>query len=180
MSVPIVNTNVLKRKKLQRHMLGNHKSPSEEREISGVPVRETLRMNRHRNHEEKSDVKNLRRKKSCGACEFSGTSRKYFNIHMTRQHKDLEQLDGNISLNSTIADAKKKEMPPEQTLTEDVLTLKLDLEYWTWPQNKAPPPKVHHPQEGLGTSPNLYTDALGFDQISYTFKTGVHDVFEIT
>ena len=99
---------------------------------------------------------------------------------MTRQHKDLEQLDGNISLNSTIVDAQKQKMPPEQTLTEDVLTLKLDLEYWTWPRNKPPPPKVHHPQEGLGISPNLYTDALGFDQISYRFITGVCDVFEIT
>ena len=66
---------------------------------------------------------------SCDVCDFAGTSRKDLKIHMTRQHKDLEQLDGNISLNSTIADAKKKEMPPEQTLTEDVLTLKLDLEY---------------------------------------------------
>ena len=74
----------------------------------------------------------------------------------------------------------KQKVPPEQTLTEDVLTLKFDLEYWTWPKNKAPPLKVHHPQEGLGTSPNLYTDALGFDQISYRFKTGVCDVFEIT
>ena len=67
---------------------------------------------------------------------------------MTRQHKDLEQLDGNISLNSTVFDAKKQEMIFEQTPTEDVLTLKLDPEYWTWPQNKAPPTKVHHPQEG--------------------------------
>ena len=30
------------------------------------------------------------------------------------------------------------------------------------------------------TLPNLSTDALGFDQITYTFKTGVHDVFDIT
>ena len=67
---------------------------------------------------------------------------------MTRQHKDLEQLDGNISLNSTVVDAQKKEMPAKPTLTEDILTLKFDLEYWTWPQGKVPPPKVHHPQEG--------------------------------
>ena len=70
--------------------------------------------------------------------------------------------------------------PEEETLAEDIFILKLDIEYWTWPPNKAPPPKVHHPKKGLGTSPNLYGGALGFDQISYTFKSGVHDVFEIT
>ena len=84
---------------------------------------------------------------------------------MIKQHKDLEQLDGNISLNSTVNDAKKQENPTEPSLPEDILTLNLDLEYWTWPRNEAPPPKVHHPHEGLGTSSNLYTDALGFDQI---------------
>ena len=99
---------------------------------------------------------------------------------MIRQHKELEQLDGNISLNSTVVDVQKQEMPAEQNLAEDILTLKLDLEYWTWPRGKAPPSKVHHSQEGLGTSPNLYTDALGFDQISYKFKPGIIDVFEIT
>ena len=80
-----------------------------------------------------------------------------------RQHKDLEQLNGYISLNSTAVDIQKQEMSTEPTLAEEILTLKLDLEYWTWPRNKAPPPKLHHPQEGLGTSPRLYTDALGFD-----------------
>ena len=118
---------------------------------------------------------------SCEVCDFSETStRKDLNIHMIRQHKDLEQLDCNISLNSTVVDVQKQEMPAEQTLTEDILTLKLDLEYWTGPRGKAPPSTVHHPQEGLGTSPNLHTNASGFDQISYKFKTGVIDVFEIT
>ena len=56
---------------------------------------------------------------------------------MTRQHKDLKQLDGNISLNSTVFDAQEQEMPAEPTITEDILTLKLD-------------------QEGLRTSPNLH------------------------
>ena len=37
-SVTSVNTNLLKRKKLKRHMLRNHKSPPEERERSGVPM----------------------------------------------------------------------------------------------------------------------------------------------
>ena len=82
-------------------------------------------------------------------------------------------MDGNISVNSTIVDAQKQEVH-----TEDVLNLKLDLECWTWSRNKAPPQKVHHPQEGLGTSPSLYTNALGFDQIRYNFKTGVQDVFK--
>ena len=117
---------------------------------------------------------------SCDVCDFSEMSRKDLNVHMIRQHKDLEQLDGNMSLNSTVIDDLKQEMPAKPTITEDILTLKLDLEYWTWPRGQAPPSKVHHPQEGLGTSPNLYTDALGFDQISYKFKTGVIDVFEIT
>ena len=99
---------------------------------------------------------------------------------MIRQHKDLEELDGNISLNLANVDAQKQEMPIIPILAEDILTLQLDLEYWTWPRNKAPPSKVQHIQEGIGTSPNLYTDPLGFDQISYNFKTGVHDVFEIT
>ena len=76
---------------------------------------------------------------------------------MIKQHKDLEQIDVNISLNSTVIDVQKLKIP------EDILTLKLDLEYWTWPRNEAPPPKVHHPHEGLGTSPNLYTNAFGFD-----------------
>ena len=39
MSVPSVITNIIKRKIGEIHMIGNHKSPSEERERSGVPVR---------------------------------------------------------------------------------------------------------------------------------------------
>ena len=46
---------------------------------------------------------------SCEVCDFSGTSRKVLNNHMNSQHKDLEQLDGNISLNSTNVDAKEKQ-----------------------------------------------------------------------
>ena len=98
---------------------------------------------------------------------------------MINQHKDLEQLDGNISLNSTNVNAHEPEKPTEPTLAEDVLTLHLDIEYWTYPRKKAPPSKVHHPHVGLGTSPYFYTDALGFDQISYNFKNRVHEVFEI-
>ena len=44
---------------------------------------------------------------------------------MSRQHKDLEQLDSNISMNSTFVDALKQEVQ-----TEDVLNLKLGLECW--------------------------------------------------
>ena len=82
-------------------------------------------------------------------------------------------------MNSTNVDAHEQEKPTVPTLAEDVLTLNLDLKYWTWPKNKVSPPKVYHPHECLGTSPNFYTDALGLDQISYNFKNGVHDVFEI-
>jgi hypothetical protein len=100
---------------------------------------------------------------SCDVCDFSEKSRKDLNIHMNRQHNYLEQLDGNMSLNSTVIEDLKQEMPAKPILTEDILTLKLDLEYWTWHQGKAPPSKVHHPQEGLGTSPNLSTDASDAD-----------------
>ena len=47
---------------------------------------------------------------------------------------------------------------------EDISTWKLN-EYWTWPRNKAPPPKV---QEGIGIFPKQHTDGLGFDQIFYS------------
>ena len=70
----------------------------------------------------------------CDVCDFSEMSRKDLNVHMIRQHKDLEQLDGNMSLNSTVIDDLKHEIPAKPTITEDILTLKLDLEYWTWPR----------------------------------------------
>ena len=50
---------------------------------------------------------------------------------MISQHKDLEQLDGNIFLNSTNVDAHEPEKPTEPTLAEDFLTLNLDIECWT-------------------------------------------------
>ena len=59
---------------------------------------------------------------SCDVCDFSGTSRKDLSIRMSRQHKDLEQLDGNISMNSSIIDAQKQEVQ-----IEDVFNFKLDL-----------------------------------------------------
>ena len=128
---------------------------------------------------EAKSAKETRNLFSCDVCDFTGMSRKDLNIHINRQHKDLEQLDGNISLmNPTYDDSQKPELPTE--IAEDVMTLKLDIEYWTWPRGKVPPPKVHHPQEGVVTLPRIYTDALGFDQICYTFKTGVKNVFEIT
>ena len=37
---------------------------------------------------------------------------------MIRQHKGLEQLDDNISFNSTFIDEQKPEVPTEPTLTE--------------------------------------------------------------
>ena len=44
--------------------------------------------------------------------------RKDLKIHMIRQHKDLDQLDGKISLNSTVIDEQKLEVPTKPTLTE--------------------------------------------------------------
>ena len=73
---------------------------------------------------------------SCDVCDFSEKSRKYLNVHKNRQHKDLEQLDGNMSLNSTVVEDLKQEMQAKLILTEDILTIKLDLEYWTWPEVK--------------------------------------------
>ena len=95
-------------------------------------------------------------------------------------HEEPSQAEVEIDDDATELVTDKGTSPEGETLKEDIFMLNLDLEYWTWPQNKPPPLKVHHPQEGLGISPNLYTDALGFDQISYRFKTGVCDVFEIT
>ena len=46
---------------------------------------------------------------------------------MIKQHKDLKQLDGNISLHSTVNDVQKQENPTELSLPEDILTLKLDF-----------------------------------------------------
>ena len=57
-------------------------------------------------------------------------------MHIVKCIKDLEQLDGNMSLNSTVVKDLKQEMPAKPILTEDILTLKLDLEYWTWPEVK--------------------------------------------
>ena len=38
----------------------------------------------------------------------------------------------------------------------------MEAQYWTWPQNEPPPPKVNHPQEGLRVSPRLQdTDPNG-------------------
>ena len=37
---------------------------------------------------------------------------------MVRNHKDIELLDEHISLNSTVIDHQKAEMPPEPTLPE--------------------------------------------------------------
>ena len=63
-------------------------------------------------------------------------SRKDLNSLTSRQHKDLEQLDGNISLtNPTYDDSQKPELPTETA--EDVMTLKLDIEYWTWSEVKS-------------------------------------------
>ena len=90
------------------------------------------------------------------------------------------QSEVDIDDDETVLITDKDTSPDGETLNEGIFMLKPELEYWTWPRNKSPPPKVHHPQDGLGISPNLYTDALGFDQISYRFKTGVCDVFEIT
>ena len=39
---------------------------------------------------------------SCDLCDFVTQSRKDLNIHMVKQHERLKQLDGNLSLNSTI------------------------------------------------------------------------------
>ena len=55
---------------------------------------------------------------SCDICDFSATSRKDLNGHVVRNHKDIEQLDGHTSLNSTVTDCQKEDMAPELTLPE--------------------------------------------------------------
>ena len=46
----------------------------------------------------------------CDVCDFSEMSRKDLNIHMNTQHKDLEQLDGNLFLNSTVVEDLKQDL----------------------------------------------------------------------
>ena len=145
-------------------------------ESSKLPPGETTQ---ERASGEPSDVPlvykdNLEEDNKCEECGFKARNKHGLKTHINKQHV-IPQLDGPAEANTD-----KGTSPEGETLNEEILMLKLDLEYWTWPQNKPPPPKVHHPLEGLGISPNLYTDALGFDQISYRFKTGVCDVFEIT
>ena len=67
----------------------------------------------------------------CDLCDFSATSRKDLNIHMVNQHKDLEQLDGNATLNSTTDEDK------DQDRNTEVI--------------KKPPAKLMHPTHGIGT-----------------------------
>ena len=50
--------------------------------------------------------------------DFSAKFRKYLNIYLFGNHKDLEQLDKHITLNSTVIDPQKEEMPPKPTLPE--------------------------------------------------------------
>ena len=61
-----------------------------------------------------TQLNTLQKDLQCEECDLSTTSRKDLNIHTVKQHRYVEQMDGNISLNSTII----KEHDPE-TNTED-------------------------------------------------------------
>ena len=54
------------------------------------------------------------------SCELSATSRKCLNIHMAKYHNKFEQLDGNISMNSTLVENTDEEtnLEPESKTFE--------------------------------------------------------------
>ena len=71
----------------------------------------------------------------CDVCEFSANSRKDINIHMVKEHKSLEQLDGNTSINSTTVEEK------EQDTDEEIEPYKLTNSSMVedWPKGSKPP-----------------------------------------
>ena len=133
---------------------------------------------------EKQSAENESSSLSCDICDFSANSKIGLNLHMKKKHVNIDQLDGNTSLNSSENENEKPET--HEANSEHIYNLKfnakfsMEAQHWTWPQNKPPPPKVNHPQEGLGVSPRINnTDPMELDHICYSFKTGVKYVFEI-
>ena len=64
---------------------------------------------------------------SCNVCDISTKSRKDLNIHMLKQHKDLEQLNGNVSLNSTVVEEHKELYTKPETL-ETIADFRITVE----------------------------------------------------
>ena len=46
---------------------------------------------------------------TCDVCDSIFKSRKELNIHVMKEHSVLEQLDGNVSMNSTVDEEDSKE-----------------------------------------------------------------------
>ena len=77
------------------------------------------------------------------SCDFSANSNIGLKLQIKKQHKNIEELDGNTSLNSSANDDSKPET--YETNSEHIFNLKFNGEYWTWPRNRPPPLKVNHP-----------------------------------
>ena len=52
-------------------------------------------------HSENSSSESTETLKHCELCDFMAKSERGLEIHMGKNHKSLDQLDGNISFNST-------------------------------------------------------------------------------
>ena len=65
---------------------------------------------------------------TCDLCDLFARSRKYLNVHMLRYHMDLEQLDGNISLNSTDVEEHKKDTTTETDILETEADFTINFE----------------------------------------------------
>ena len=114
---------------------------------------------------------------SCDICDFSANSNIGLNLHMKKQHENIEQLHGDTSLNSSANENSNPET--HEANSEHIYSPKFDdkfsmeAQHCTWPRNNPTPPKVNHPQEGLGVSHRLDTDSMEWDGICYSIKTGV-------
>ena len=105
----------------------------------------------------------------CDVCDFLANSRKDINIHMVKEHKSLEQLDGNTSINSTTVEEK------DQDTKEETEPFKLTNRSMVddWPKGSKPPDKVLHPTKGIGTDPEIIgPDDWNQHMVLYKFKDG--------
>ena len=79
---------------------------------------------------------------SCDICDFSANSNIGLKLHMQKQHENIEQLDGNTSLNSSANEDLKPEYNTETNETSSELP----------PPRSAPPPAA--------AAPDLETSAV--------------------
>ena len=90
----------------------------------------------------------------CDICDLEVNSKVDMNKHMKKAHENMEQLDGNTSLESV---STTDEPPTEtETLCTEVI-------------EKKPPPKVRHPTHGIGTFRKIDSTS---GQCIYDFPNG--------